>query len=327
MIWRISSGYHYCLMSVLMLSNLIISIKSNALPLGWHELQDPNSGNPYYYNEVSEETTWDRPPSQGLRSHVHNRSNRHQEHENRSIQVNPQSHSTSYQSKGSASYQKLNQDVGHQQQLKIAPSTTMHGGQSTTQPTSLQEQKSFKAMANTTGNERKTLASRYGDGFVTSASHPELAQQYGNVGTSNPYTGAPRPGTAVVSPMQKKSSPLSSNLSMDEIELSPENRSISDSLLNLITDLEKLQNLNSSEKKQLGESRKAINILVKKMCRKSISEDVNLKVVKLTTALLNRDFSAANSVQTGLVNSEWKDHKDWLRGSKLLIQLAAKKSQ
>ena len=27
------------------------------------------------------------------------------------------------------------------------------------------------------------LASKYGDGFVTSASHPELASQYGNVGT------------------------------------------------------------------------------------------------------------------------------------------------
>ena len=27
------------------------------------------------------------------------------------------------------------------------------------------------------------LASKYGDGFVSSASHPELASQYGNVGT------------------------------------------------------------------------------------------------------------------------------------------------
>ena len=27
------------------------------------------------------------------------------------------------------------------------------------------------------------LASKYGDGFVTSASHPELASQYGNIGT------------------------------------------------------------------------------------------------------------------------------------------------
>ena len=27
------------------------------------------------------------------------------------------------------------------------------------------------------------VASKYGDGFVTSASHPQLAEQYGNVGT------------------------------------------------------------------------------------------------------------------------------------------------
>merc|ERR1712045_877952 len=52
----------------------------------------------------------------------------------------------------------------------------------------------------TNGDFAKTnkLATRYGDGFVSSASHPELAERYGNVGTSNPYTGAPRPGTAVV---------------------------------------------------------------------------------------------------------------------------------
>lgn len=30
---------------------------------------------------------------------------------------------------------------------------------------------------------KNKLASKYGDGFVTSASHPELASQYGNVGT------------------------------------------------------------------------------------------------------------------------------------------------
>jgi len=27
------------------------------------------------------------------------------------------------------------------------------------------------------------LAKKYGDGFVTSSSHPELGEQYGNVGT------------------------------------------------------------------------------------------------------------------------------------------------
>lgn len=33
------------------------------------------------------------------------------------------------------------------------------------------------------GNTNSKLVSKYGDGFVSSASHPELAYQYGNVGT------------------------------------------------------------------------------------------------------------------------------------------------
>ena len=36
---------------------------------------------------------------------------------------------------------------------------------------------------NGTTSTPNRLASKYGDGFVTSASHPELASQYGNVGT------------------------------------------------------------------------------------------------------------------------------------------------
>ena len=35
----------------------------------------------------------------------------------------------------------------------------------------------------TNQNAPRKLASKYGDGFVSSASHPELAAQYGNVGT------------------------------------------------------------------------------------------------------------------------------------------------
>ena len=42
-------------------------------------------------------------------------------------------------------------------------------------------------VASTTQSAMK-LASKYGDGFVTSSSHPELAAQYGNIVTSNPYS-------------------------------------------------------------------------------------------------------------------------------------------
>lgn len=35
----------------------------------------------------------------------------------------------------------------------------------------------------TPNGKKNKLVAKYGDGFVTSASHPELASQYGNVGT------------------------------------------------------------------------------------------------------------------------------------------------
>lgn len=45
------------------------------------------------------------------------------------------------------------------------------------QPTEASQQRT------STPSRTSKLASKYGDGFVTSSSHPELASQYGNVGT------------------------------------------------------------------------------------------------------------------------------------------------
>ena len=47
-------------------------------------------------------------------------------------------------------------------------------------------QQTTQPVASTAADPASTpsrLASKYGDGFVSSASHPELASQYGNVGT------------------------------------------------------------------------------------------------------------------------------------------------
>lgn len=45
------------------------------------------------------------------------------------------------------------------------------------------QQPAATSSRSSTPNRTAALASKYGDGFVTSSSHPELADQYGNVGT------------------------------------------------------------------------------------------------------------------------------------------------
>jgi protein transport protein SEC31 len=51
------------------------------------------------------------------------------------------------------------------------------------QPAPQGQQPTPNASRSSTPNRTAALASKYGDGFVTSSSHPELADQYGNVGT------------------------------------------------------------------------------------------------------------------------------------------------
>jgi protein transport protein SEC31 len=109
---------------------------TDQLPAGWIALQDPLSGQTYYANQTTGETSWERPAASVL----------------------PQQ-PTSAGVSGDASYASNGGNTG-------TPSSKAHN------------------------------MTEYGDGFVTSAAHPELASQYDNHGTSNPYHGAERPGTA-----------------------------------------------------------------------------------------------------------------------------------
>ena len=61
------------------------------------------------------------------------------------------------------------------------------------------------------------------------------------------------------------------------------------------------------------------------MAREGLSEESTGRVYQLVTALCNRDYATASAAQTHLANTEWRDHKDWLKGLKILITLASKK--
>jgi len=166
------------------------------------------------------------------------------------------------------------------------------------------------------------LASKYGDGFVTSASHPVLAAQYGNVGTSNPYSDS-RPGTAVVNKIEKP--PVSGTFNPNRPpEVSAEYKPMVDDLLARVTALSNLS-LSNSEKKQLAEIEKGAAVFSKRLARNEINSIIAGNLGQILSALGSRDFPTASRIHTGLVNSEWREHKDWLKGMKILIQLTAKR--
>eukprot|EP00591_Stephanopyxis_turris_P009575 CAMPEP_0195525504 /NCGR_PEP_ID=MMETSP0794_2-20130614/25990_1 /TAXON_ID=515487 /ORGANISM="Stephanopyxis turris, Strain CCMP 815" /LENGTH=1054 /DNA_ID=CAMNT_0040655983 /DNA_START=104 /DNA_END=3268 /DNA_ORIENTATION=+ len=172
----------------------------------------------------------------------------------------------------------------------------------------------------TTSNE---VVSRYGDGFVSSASHPELGQQYGNIGTSNPYHVSERPGIAAVSSTAK--APVSGTFDPNiASKLKAEHQHIAEGLLSLVSSLSSCA-LSLSEKKQLSESEKAVSILLKKTARGEVDSAVVEKVNMILTAAQNKDYAGAGRIQKGLVDTDWSKHKDWLKGVKFLIQLATKK--
>lgn len=81
----------------------------------------------------------------------------------------------------------------------------------------------------------------------------------------------------------------------------------------------------SMEKKQAAESQKAVAVFIKTLARGGVDGDIANKVGSMLSALQNRDYGSASSIVTGLVSSEWKDHKDWLKGFKFLVQLFTKK--
>ena len=171
-----------------------------------------------------------------------------------------------------------------------------------------------------------SLASKYGDGFVTSASHPELAAQYGNVGTSNPYDSS-RPGTAVINKLQKPPVSGTFNLKkLSEVADSTQYKTVIDGLLEIITALSALP-FGAVEKKQYAEAQKSVAIFSKRLGNGDIECDVVEKVGQMVTAMKNKDYASASASHTSLINSAWKSHKEWLKGLKFLVKLSAKSVQ
>jgi protein transport protein SEC31 len=147
-----------------------------------------------------------------------------------------------------------------------------------------------------------------------------------NHACSNPYTNATRPGTAAAAVgMTPKKAPVSGTWAPDSMPaLSEENKEIQNGLMAIVDRLTS-SDLSSMEKKQVAESHKAVAVFIKTVARGGVDADVTNKVRIMMYHLQSQDYASASSIVTGLVSNEWKDHKDWLKGLKFLVQMATKK--
>jgi len=106
--------------------------------------------------------------------------------------------------------------------------------------------------------------------------------------------------------------------------LSEEYQYLQDGLMSIVEQLSACAT-GSMEKKQAAESRKAVAVFIKTVARGGVDAEICNRVGLMLSALQNRDYGSASSIVTGLVSNEWKDHKDWLKGMKFLVQMASKK--
>jgi protein transport protein SEC31 len=118
--------------------------------------------------------------------------------------------------------------------------------------------------------------------------------------------------------------PVSGTLDLDKIpELEVELQPIKDCFLGVIEALKAcpLSNVNN---RLLSESEKGVAVLLKRLAIGDISSEISIKVLQMTGFITTYEFGPAQSVLTELVNHEWRDHRNWLKGVKALLQLARK---
>jgi len=80
-----------------------------------------------------------------------------------------------------------------------------------------------------------------------------------------------------------------------------------------------------AEKRQLDMLRASYANLMEKVAANQVAGDVMIKLAKFVEFVTYRNYPAASAVQTDLVNTAWGQHKEWIKGLKILVQLAAKK--
>jgi len=113
---------------------------------------------------------------------------------------------------------------------------------------------------------------------------------------------------------------------MSQVADSTQYKPMLNDLLASVTSLSALP-LAAIAKKQLAEAQKGVAILTKRLANGDMESDMAEEVGQIVATMKNRDYPSVSAIHTGLVNIVWKEHKDWLKGIKLLIHTSAKAVQ
>ena len=79
-----------------------------------------------------------------------------------------------------------------------------------------------------------------------------------------------------------------------------------------------------ADKRQLTMVQTSMTALKNKAMAGGVDETILEKLSHLVAQIQSKNAVGANQIQMDLVNTAWGNHKDWIKGLKVLIQLACK---
>jgi len=159
---------------------------------------------------------------------------------------------------------------------------------------------------------RADMQSHRKDGFVSSVGNKELTQKYGN------QTAVP------LSPqMEAEKVPQAPLGCTDNVK--PEDMVIVKTMNDLVAALENHPNLTNGERRQLADIKKSKDILFSKINSGVLNPDLMAKLHQMIQFFTTRDWRSAQQLNVALTTTDWNEQKDWLRGTKALINISSKR--
>jgi WD40 repeat protein len=165
------------------------------------------------------------------------------------------------------------------------------------------------------------------DGFGSTAGNPDAGAKYGN---HNAYQTAT---SAWQQQQQQDQYPTSQQPQIQQHQQPPPKPAkIRDDMLPALASFQRLLNqlhhpqrpLSGAEDRQLKEAEKADLVLRNFLLNGTVSDYVCNKIKEMATALDHGQNQDAQNIVIALTSTDWNDHKDWLKGMRHLVLLAAR---